>query len=108
MTDKQRIAELEKEKQKLLESVEGATAMYKDLQEARMRIAELEAGRPKWHKVADGDLPPVRMVVFVSGYLGDMKDLHGFDEWDGEKWLNEDMPGFVRVAWCEIPKYIEK
>lgn len=43
MTDKQRIAELEKEKQKLLESVEGATAIYIDLQYARKRIAELEA-----------------------------------------------------------------
>lgn len=71
-------------------------------------LAGLQAGRPKWHKVADGDLPPVRTVVFVSGHLGDMKDLQGFDEWDGEKWLNDDMPGLVREAWCEIPQYTEE
>lgn len=56
----ERIIELEKEKKKLLESVEGATAMYKDLQEARMRIERLKncancrqcsashAGYPYW------------------------------------------------------------
>lgn len=60
MTDKERIAELEKENQKLLESVEGATAMYIDLQDARKRIERLKncancrhcgpsiAGYPYW------------------------------------------------------------
>lgn len=60
MTDKQRIAELEKEKQKLLESVEGYTAIYIDLQYARKQIERLKncancrhcgssiAGYPYW------------------------------------------------------------
>ena len=42
MTDKERIAELEKERQELLESVEGATMMYKDLQESRKQIERLK------------------------------------------------------------------
>ena len=72
-------------------------------------LAGLKAGRPKWHDLRKNseDLPPARKVVFISGYLGDMKDLHGFDEWDGEKWLNMDMPGLVREAWCEIPTFGE-
>lgn len=29
------------------------------------RVARLEAGRPVWHKVADGDLPPLGTDVFI-------------------------------------------
>ena len=117
MTDKERIAELEKEKKKLLESVEGATAMYKDLQEARMRIAKLEAqkaGRPQWHKVADGDLPKDCgdgthtskhvWVQFKSGNTGVC-----YYDWDLLGWFANGCPEQLKdiLAWCEIPEYTQ-
>lgn len=109
MTDEEMAEQYVKENGKVYYHPNGKPVFTREEDLKFAFIAGLEAGRKqKWHKVADGDLPPVRMVIFVSGYLGDIKDLHGFDEWDGEKWLNDDMPGLVREAWCEIPQYTEE
>ena len=62
MTDEERIAELEKENQKLLESVEGATAMYIDLQDARKRIAELEAQIEKMKCLLSKAFAPMQVM----------------------------------------------
>jgi len=78
---------------------------YEDSHEGRWVMRE--DGRPKVHDLRKNpdDLPPVGIGVIISGYLGDMKGLLGLDEWDGEKWTNTDMPGLVREAWCEVPKF---
>lgn len=63
-------------------------------------LAGLKAGRPKWHKVADGDLPKNENDVLV---------------YSGEEWrmcVGRYSPknkaweaGCDTVAWCEIPEY---
>ena len=106
MTNKERIADLEKEKQKLLESVEGTTAMYIDLQNAMKRIAELEAGRPKWHKVADGDLPKIGKPCLV--YLANDSVITARLREDNV-WTTNGCNAFENViAWCEIPDFEEE
>lgn len=67
-------------------------------------IAGFEAGRIKWHKVADGDLPESLMSVINQ---------------DGEKvvyndycktWRYDDTNEYfcaTPIAWCEIPKFGE-
>lgn len=71
-------------------------------------LAGLEASRPKWHKVADGDLPKDTSVkrVFVGNneyyqlYYG-----HG-------KWVYCDKGGLHFfgdvIAWCEMPTFTDK
>jgi hypothetical protein len=74
-------------------------------------LAGLEAGRPVWHRVADGDLPKDNMPYIVKvklNYRGApnisywIKDnLH--DDFEKHKNYTEDI-----IAWCEIPKYTEE
>lgn len=63
----------------------------------------------KWHKVADGDLPKNRRnvyVVYLNGYNEIEKTIasfrHKFWVFDGHKTECEI------IAWCELPKYMEK
>ena len=66
-------------------------------------LAGLKAGRPKWHKVADGDLPKDENDVLV---------------YSGEDWrmcVGRYFPKYTAweagcdtIAWCEIPKYTEE
>lgn len=74
-------------------------------------LAGLKAGKPNWHKVADGDLPKDNMPYIVKvklNYRGApnisywIKDnLH--DDFEKHKNYTEDI-----IAWCEIPKYEEE
>jgi len=80
-------------------------------------LAGLKAGRPKWHKVADGDLP--KETEFIeSDVLLLLVQLKGTEHkryelgryiFSGNVFtythlkLVEDV-----VAWCEIPKYTEE
>ena len=69
----------------------------------RTYLAGLKAGRPEWHKVADGDLPKDENDVLV---------------YSGEDWrmsVGRYSPkykvweaGCDTIAWCEIPKYTEE
>ena len=58
-----------------LQSIEGDDCVIITDREERKQafLAGLKAGRPQWHKVADGDLPEVdnRIVlcVCVNGYI---------------------------------------
>lgn len=63
--------------------------------------AELKAGRPKWHKVADGDLPPEDTDVLAL--LAD-KEIYMAHFYRRNVW---DKIGPV-IAWCEIPLYTEE
>ena len=64
----------------------------------------LKAGRPKWHKVADGDLPKEGtevlnddgvVVVLLKGHW---RYVHG-GEWEDDACVDH---------WCEIPQYTEE
>ena len=101
-----RIAELEKscdETQELLDKQIEAT--YKLVEEN----AGLKAGRPQWHKVADGDLPNTEREVLIfmwgSYYLGHYKQYDGEDR----SWHFEDFDEESEqvIAWCEIPTFKE-
>ena len=64
-------------------------------------LAGLKAGRPQWHKVADGDLPPENTGVLIYCYgkvrqaffKGFFKSLYG------------DCRVEEVIAWCEIPTF---
>lgn len=72
------------------------------LQMKKAFLAGLKAGKPKWHKVADGDLPKDENDVLV--YSGeDWRMCIGryspkYKAWEA---------GCDTIAWCEIPKYME-
>ena len=62
---------------------------------------ELKAGSPKWHKVADGDLPNCE-----HGHTVFNQDLDRVIIRNGRFEHLDGCPTKV-VAWCEIPKYTE-
>lgn len=70
----------------------------------------LITGRPKWHKVADGDLPKYDVLgdsvsITVLNQNGN-KVFYNFLE---KVWKLEASNKISKViAWCEIPKYTEK
>lgn len=74
-------------------------------------LTELKAGSPKWHKVADGDLPVRRCidndgnVVRLFHNSWDKKlTWYRYDFHECEWWQMETEP----IAWCEIPEYTEE
>lgn len=79
-------------------------------------LAGLEAGRPKWHKVADGDLPKEEgdylfylcdkdtkftfyEILGIARKYADRDDLY----LESMIWTMNDV-----IAWCEIPQYTEE
>lgn len=72
-------------------------------------LAGLKAGRPEWHKVADGDYPPCEKGNYSINVLTDSGDIAYYDYDDG-CWAEE--PASVEIdppiAWCEIPKYTKE
>ena len=78
-------------------------------------LAGLKAGRPKWHKVADGDLPKAYddgtnaskhvWVQFKSGNTGVC-----YYDWDLSGWFANGYLEQIKniLAWCEIPQYTEE
>lgn len=69
-------------------------------------LVGLKAGRPKWHKIADADLPKednkIVLCIEINGYI-ENKPNYVY------KLLTKNEFPFTHslVAWCEIPKYIE-
>ena len=74
---------------------------YREVIALQEHIEELEAGKPKWHKTADGDLPPEDTDVLAL--LAD-KEIYMAHFYRRNVW---DKIGPV-IAWCEIPKYTEE
>jgi len=69
-------------------------------------LSGLEASRPKWHKVADGDLPKheVNVLVFVNKQCIDIAHYnYDYKEWHFSDSICRDV-----IAWCEIPQYTEE
>lgn len=74
------------------------------LQMEQAFLAGLKAGRPKWHKVADGDLPEHEVNVLVL-YNVQCIDIAHYN-YDYKEWHFTDSIVRDVIAWCEIPKYI--
>lgn len=65
-------------------------------------LAGLKAGRQKWHKVADGDLPDDNRTVLDEA--GDR-----FYYFRGHFYYESDSRYDCQpIAWCEIPQYINE
>ena len=71
-------------------------------------LAGLKAGKPKWHKVADGDLPPCEKGNCTINVLTDCGNI-AYYNYDEECWVAEPASAETEppIAWCEIPKYEE-
>lgn len=93
----------------------GFEIICKKINELEAENAGLKAGKPIWHKVADGDLPKVRkdylckvryykseetfyaVILFKTERNGFL-----FEEDD------DDVTPFDVVEWCELPKHEEE
>ena len=67
-------------------------------------FAGLKAGRPKWHKVVDGDLPKHEVNVLVLHSVQCIDIAHY--NYDYKEWHFADSIVRDVTAWCEIPKYM--
>ena len=78
-------------------------------------LAGLKAGRPEWHKVADGDLPKEEGEYLVC-YETEKRTYRNtfilnYTEYDESlHWCDEAFETYDEgvIAWCEIPTYTEK
>lgn len=69
-------------------------------------LAGLKAGRPKWHKVADGDLPVANSLVLDE--CCDKVNYTGEGKWKVysefyEKYIEIEPP----IVWCELLEFDE-
>ena len=68
----------------------------------------LKAGRPQWHKVADGD----NLLTVGRRYLVSNRYCTMIGYWNGKTFVSadEDVTEIASpIAWCEIPKFeVEK
>ena len=78
-----------------------------DIQEAY--LAGLKAGRPKWHKVADGDLPKKdeRFLSKISIPVMTQSNGFAFYSFEYKKWCFQGKVVDV-IAWCELPQFTDK
>ena len=68
-------------------------------------LSGLEAGRPNWHKVSDGDLPKIGKPCLVY-LVNDCVITARLRE--DNVWTTNGRNAFENViAWCEIPQYTE-
>lgn len=80
--------------------------------ESSMKLAYLtglKTGRPKWHKVADGDYPPCEKGNYTINVLTDCGDIAYYD-YNDDCWVAEPSSAEIDppIAWCEIPKFAEE
>lgn len=77
-------------------------------------LAGLKAGRPKWHKVADGDLPKEEgeyLICYENGVGYRNTFILNYTEYDESlHWCDDAFETYDEgiIAWCEIPKYTEE
>lgn len=108
MTDEE-IAEQYANENKIIFEYQGMSDfVWQELKEAC--LAGLKAGRPKWHKVVDGDLPKENNLYLVA-----IKDNGlAIAYFNGLHWETKfnlgDFGNCLEtvIAWCEIPKFEEK
>ena len=56
------------------------------------------AGRPKWHKIAHGDLPSEE-----GGWVCNQNGLPCFFDWGTEQWLDCEGTPIRTTEWCHMP-----
>ena len=78
------------------EHYENGQNDYKALKQAY--LAGLKAGRQKWHKVADGDLPSEE-----GGWVCNQNGLPCFFDWGTEQWLDCEGTQIKTIEWCHMP-----
>ena len=95
----------------------GDITNYHDLRQGYKDgfLAGLKAGRPQWHKVADGDLPKDEKDLLLSEQLILLTKMKGTDNLNisiGQYNFSTQefsYPHFVGltdvIAWCEIPTF---
>lgn len=116
----ERIAELEKENAELKVAVDFQTSCnmsrYFQLNKLKEQLAKAKVNTTTisdypdklvWHKIADGDLPPIYTTVLDGN--GDRVELDEHGKWQTyseyyERYEEIDPP----KVWCEIPKYTEE
>lgn len=67
-------------------------------------LAGLKAGRPQWHKVADGDLPRQDGNTCFSIYVLASNKKWVYYQFGSGKWFCGNKEVKV-IAWCEIPTF---
>ena len=69
-------------------------------------IAGFKAGKPKWHKVANGDYPPCERDNYSINILTDKGNI-AYYNYDMECWIAEPSSAEIDppVAWCELPTF---
>lgn len=112
MTDNEMAEKYASENKQIYGSDEyGYITDYNNIKEAY--LAGLEARKPQWHKVADGDLPKetgdyiTNIGVLTYDSYGD-----GVFKWHTPFCEACDYSNVVGddevIAWCEIPKYTDE
>lgn len=63
----------------------------------------------KWHKVADGDYPPIENYIYTIDVLTDKGDIVYY-VYNYNRWCVEPSGAVIEppIAWCEIPEYTEE
>lgn len=76
----------------------------------RAFLAGLKAGSPKWHKVADGDLPKYGYQVLSEEGVPVIynRDTNRWFEYSPNADNIELRKWEEPIAWCEIPEYEDK
>lgn len=69
-------------------------------------IAGFKAGKPKWHKIADGDYPPCERGNYSINIFTDKGNI-AYYNYDMECWVAEPSSAEIDppVAWCELPTF---
>ena len=77
-------------------------------------LAGLKAGRPKWHKVADGDLPLMmedereisnNVWIHITNWGTEV----GHYDYRKKAWIVRCMlVNLDVIAWCDIPEYTDE
>ena len=73
-------------------------------------LAGLKAGRPKWHKVADGDLPKWNCENILLYNKDHFCVTHSYSlgYYENGIFYNDCEMEEDTIAWCEIPLYEEE
>ena len=71
-------------------------------------LAGLKAGRPQWHKVADGDLPEEFDKPYLCKVYGHF-EVGYFTAYKEQPWHFDEyyLDNESVIAWCEIPQFKE-
>lgn len=92
------------------------------LQMKKAFLAGLKAGSPKWHKVADGDLPKPNIAVliglqfekritnYIAYYRPSIKkwQLYNLHEAQRQPIDDDYIDSDEVIEWCEIPTYTDE